>query len=103
MATQRGMHDEEKRGRISFECNKNADYTFTNVLKLIKAAYSEIGKANPFDPGYKDSLKLTLPGAPQLSNEELMRQVLINTNQAFPALVQGMRSLQTNFAQRLAR
>lgn len=103
MATLRGMHDGERRGRVSFECNKNADYSYPNVLKLIKAAYSEIGKANPFDPGYKDSLKLTLPGAPQMSNEELMRQVLINTNQAFPALVQGMRNLQTTFAQRPVR
>ena len=103
MATLKGMHDVGKRERISFECNKDADYSYANVLRLIKAAYSEIGKTNPFDPNYKDSLKLTLPGASALTNEELMRQVLINTNQAFPALVQGMRSLQTTFAQRSTR
>ena len=72
IATLRGMHNEENRGEVSFECNKNADYTFANVLRLMKAAYNEIGIANPFEPGYKDSLKLALPCAPQLSNEELM-------------------------------
>ena len=95
MATLKGMRDTSKRERVSFECGKDADYTYATVTRLIKAAYTEVGKANPFDPGYKDSMRVTLPGVTKLSNEELMRQVLINTNQAFPALVQGMRALHT--------
>ena len=67
----------------------------STVTRLIKAAYTEVGKVNPFDPGYKDSMKITLPGVTKLSNKELIRQVLINTNQAFPALVQRIRALYT--------
>ena len=95
MATLRGMKDKDKRERVSFECNKDADYAFATVVRFIKASYSEIGKINPFDPGYKDAMRVTLPEMSAVSNEELMRQVLINTNQAFPALVQGMRALHT--------
>ena len=53
MGTLKGMRDVDKRERVSFECNKDADYSYPNVTKLIKAAYSEIGKTSPFDPGYK--------------------------------------------------
>lgn len=95
MAVLKGMRDVDKRQQVTFECNKDSDYSFPTVLRFMQAAYSEIGRMNPFDPGYKDSMQIALPGRQSMSNEELMRQVLINTNQAFPALVQGMRALYT--------
>ena len=49
MATLCGMHDQHKRGQVNFECNKSSDYSFATVEKLVKAAYREIGKPNPFD------------------------------------------------------
>ena len=47
MATLKGMKDSNKLDRITFECNKDSDYSFTHVSKSIKAAYSEVGKINP--------------------------------------------------------
>ena len=94
MATLRGMRDQFKREQVNFECNKGSDYSYQTVEKLIKAAYSEVGKPNPFDPSYKDTMGVVLPhGRTSQSNEELLRQVLINTNQAFSAILQGFRSL----------
>ena len=93
MATLRGMRDQFKREQINFECNKSSDYDYLTVERLIKAAYSEVGKPNPFDPDYKDARGLVLPGNGSLTNDELLRQVLINTNQAFPTLLQSFRSL----------
>ncbi len=61
MATLKGMKDVAKRDLISFECSKDVNYSFKNVLKLIKAAYSEVGKLSPFDVGYQDLSKVTLP------------------------------------------
>ena len=54
------MRDTSKRERGSFECGKDADYTYSTVTWLIKAAYNEIEKPNPFDPGYPISLKAGL-------------------------------------------
>ena len=97
MATLKGMRDLGKRERVSFECNKDHDYSFTTVQRLVRAAYSEVGKLTPFDPGYKDAMKITLPGIPASANtDDLLRQLLINTNQAIPALVHGMRAMNTN-------
>ena len=69
MATLKGMSDASKRDIVSFECNKDSDYDFTTVVRLIEAAYSEVGKMNPFDPGYKDAMRVTLPGVTKLSND----------------------------------
>ena len=93
MATLRGMRDQPKREQINFECNKESDYSYLTIEKLVKAAYSEVGKPNPFDPDYKDARGLVLPGHGSQTNDDLIRQVLINTNQAFPAILQGFRSL----------
>lgn len=94
MATLRGMRDQFKREQVNFECSKGSDYSYQTVEKLIKAAYSEVGKPNPFDPSYKDTIGVELPhGRTSQSNDEMLRQVLINTNQAFPAILQGFRSL----------
>ncbi|KAG7008283.1 hypothetical protein G7Y79_00006g019030 [Physcia stellaris] len=92
MVILRGMRDQPKRDQINFEHNKNADYDYKNVKELIKAAYSEIRKPDPFDPVYKDTAVTLLSHGTQ-TNEDLRRQVLINTNQAFPAILNGCRSL----------
>ncbi len=84
MATLKGMSDAGKRDIVSFKYNKDSNYNFTTVVRLIKVAYSEVGKINLSDPGYKDAMRVTLPGV--LSNKKLIRQVLISTNQTFPAL-----------------
>jgi len=96
MATLKGMKDDEKRSRVTYDCNKEQDFSFSHIKKLITAAYSEVGKISPFDPSYKESMQVSLMGqTTTTSTEELLRQVLINTNVAFPALLQGMRSLNT--------
>lgn len=62
--------------------------------RLIKAAYREIGKPNPFDAAYRPSTEiLVASGHPVQTNDDLMRQALISFNQAFPAVLQGLRSL----------
>lgn len=73
-ATLKRMIDDGKGERITFACNKDAAYSYHNVLRLMEAVYSEIGKANPFDLGYKHVLKSALPGASSMTNDELMRQ-----------------------------
>ena len=104
MATLRGIRDTFKRERISFECNKDSDYSYDQVKRLIKAAYIEIRKTSPFDPQFKlDSMRVTIPGQPPMSaasqsmaTEEMLKQALYNTSAAFPALLQGLRSLNSN-------
>ena len=46
MATLKGMRDVDKRDWISFECNKDVDYTFVTVRRLVMAAYNEVEKTN---------------------------------------------------------
>lgn len=70
MATLNGIIDKGKRERITFECYKDTDCSYANVLRLIKAAYGEVGKSNPFDPAHKDALKITLSGALTMTNGE---------------------------------
>ena len=94
MATLKGMRDTIKRERVSFECNKDADYSFTTVKRLITAAYNEIGQLSPFDPAYKSAMQISL-GSTGASNEELLREVLVNTSRSLPAILQGMRALNT--------
>lgn len=99
MATLKGMKDEDKRSRVTYDCNKEQDFSFPHIKKLIAAAYSEVGKISPFDPSYKESMQVSLTSqTTATSTEDLLRQVLINTNVAFPALLQGMRSLNTAVA-----
>jgi len=98
MAVLKGMRDGSKKEKVSFECNKDANYAYDMVKKLIKAAYSEVGKISPFDPNYKESMQVSLRDSGITITDELLRQVLINTNSAFPALLQRMRSLNTAVA-----
>lgn len=68
------------------------------VKKLVKAAYSEVGKISPFDPSYKEFMQVSLRDSGITTTDELLRQVFINTNAAFSALLQGMRSLNSTVA-----
>ena len=85
MATLKGIKNKTRRNRITFECNKNADYFFSKIKKLIAAAYNKIGKISPFNFKYKKAIQVFLTELPVFINN-LLRQVLINTNTVFPAL-----------------
>lgn len=94
MATLKGMKDQSKKDQVTFECNKAANYGYASVERLIKAIYMEIGKPNPFDPSYRQNNELVLAsGQAKQTNEDLMRQALLQASQAFPAMLQGLRSL----------
>ena len=58
-----GIRDYPKKNQIIFECNKNADWTYPTISNLIKAAYLEINKTNPFNPNYKALIGVGLPAA----------------------------------------
>lgn len=92
MATLKGMRDVGKRQQILFVCNTSLDYSFSAVSRLIKAAYQEVGQRNPFEPGY-ESMQVNMPNV--TTTDQLLRQVLINTGQALPSILQGLRNLNT--------
>ena len=98
MATLRGMRDRRKREQVNYDANKDSNYTLEKVEKLIKAAYSEVGERNPFDPDHKEAIQVVLPIGTKQTNDELLRQAMLNTNQALPAILQALRSLNTNAA-----
>ncbi len=98
MTILKGMRDEGKKERVSFECHKNANYFYDIVKKLIKAAYSQVGKISSFDLSYKEFMQISLRDSEIIITDELLRQILININVAFPTLLQGMRSLNTAVA-----
>ena len=95
MTILREMREIFKREQINFECNKEQDYNFVNVNKLIKVAYSEIDKSNSFDSNYKNVMQIILSydTATEQTNDELFRQMLINSNQIFSTMLQALRSL----------
>ncbi len=93
MAVLKSMRNGNKKEKISFECNKKANYSYVMIKKLIKTAYSEVDKISPFDSSYKKFMQVSLRDSEITTTDELLRQVLINTNVAFSALLQGMRSL----------
>ena len=66
------MRDSSKRDILLFECNKDIDYTFATITRLIKAIYSEVRKANLFNPRY-NVIRVVLFEAFFKTNEELMR------------------------------
>lgn len=41
-ATLKGMNNVDKRERVSFECNKDTDYSYIHALNFSKAAYYKI-------------------------------------------------------------
>lgn len=92
IAITRAIRDQAYKERLLFEYAKTRNFEFNNVKALLKAMHFSLGKDNPFDPGYKDSKGISLL-SPLQSTDELMRQCMINTSAAFPALVQGVRTL----------
>ena len=95
MTILREMKEIFKKKQINFECNKEQDYSFVNVNKLIKIAYNEIDKSNSFDSNYKDVMQIVLSydTVTEQTNDELFRQMLINSNQIFSVMLQALRSL----------
>lgn len=89
------MRDDSKKKKMSFECNKDANYAYNIIKKLIKTVYSEIEKISSFDSNYKEFMQISLRDSEITIIDELLRQILINTNVAFSALLQKMRSLNT--------
>lgn len=91
MATLKGMRESTKKDQITYTCNSEANWTFSNVVRLVKSAYSKIGDTNPWDPNCKDLTKIVLnQGA---TTDELLRQALLQSSNTLPALLQGIRSI----------
>jgi len=84
--------------RVFFECHKDASYFYDMIKKLIKVIYSEVEKISSFDLSYKKSMQISLRDSEIITTDELLRQILININVAFSALLQRMRSLNTTVA-----
>ena len=91
----REMREIFKRKQINFECNKEQNYNFVNVNKLIKIAYNEIDKSNSFDSNYKDVMQIILSydTITEQTNDRLFKQMLINNNQVFSTMLQVLRNL----------
>jgi len=92
------IKDESKKERVFFECHKDVNYFYDMIKKLIKAVYSKVEKISLFDLSYKKSMQISLRNSEIIITNELLRQILINTNVAFFALFQRMRSLNTAVA-----
>ena len=63
----RGHGSVKRHGRsiketMLFPCSKDNDYSFEKVVRLIKAAYTEVGKVNLLDLSYQESLSVYFPG-----------------------------------------
>jgi len=98
MTVLKEMKDESKKERVFFKCHKDANYFYDMIKKLIKAVYSEVEKISSFDLSYKKSMQISLRDSEIITTNELLRQILINTNVAFLALLQKMKSLNTAVA-----
>jgi len=98
MTVLKEMKDDSKKKRVSFKCHKNANYFYDIIKKLIKAVYSKVEKISSFDLSYKKFMQISLRDSEIITTNELLRQILINTNAAFLALLQRMRSFNTAVA-----
>lgn len=78
------------KGKMSFECNKDADFSFSTVERLIKAAYYEVGQLSLSDP--RKSMRVSLRAGSGTSTDRMRRQVLLNTTNTCLELLQGMQS-----------
>ena len=101
MTILRNMKNVSKKKQINFECQKEQNYNFIVVNKLIKAIYNEINKFNSFDSRYKKTMQMMLFHTTNFDqiNDELFKQILINNNQIFSTMFQTLRSLNFNFDQ----
>lgn len=91
------MKDDSKK-KMFFECNKDANYFYDMIKKLIKAVYSKVEKINSFDLSYKKFMQISLRNSEIITTNELFRQILININAAFLTLLQKMRFFNTTVA-----
>ena len=101
MTILRNMKNVSKKKQINFECQKKQNYNFIVVNKLIKTIYNEINKFNSFDSKYKKTMQMMLFHTTNFDqiNDELLKQILINSNQVFSTMLQTLRSLNFNFDQ----
>ena len=67
------MRNVNKRDTISFEYNKNVDYAFVIIVRLIKVTYNEINKINSFDFEYRDVMRINLFNVASIFNEKLIK------------------------------
>ena len=97
----RNMKNVSKRKQINFEYQKEQNYNFIAVNKLIRTIYNEINKLNSFDSKYKKIMQMMLFHTTNFDqiNDELLKQILINNNQIFSTMFQTLRSLNFNFDQ----
>ncbi len=98
MTVLKEMKDDSKKKKMSFECNKDANYFYDMIKKLIKAVYSEVEKISSFDLSYKKFMQISLRNSEIITTNELLRQILININVTFSILLQRMRSFNTTVA-----
>ena len=66
------MRDSSKRDTLLFEYNKDIDYTFITITRLIKAIYNKVRKANLFNSRY-NVIRVILLEASFKTNKELIR------------------------------
>ena len=93
----RKMRKLYKKEQISFECNKNVNYSFINVQKLVKAVYNEINKSNLFDSEYNNSIRVVLLNNRLVSFQiDVIYQVILNQNQILLILLNDIRHLLIN-------
>ena len=67
------MRNVNKKNTISFKYNKNANYAFIIIIRLIKVIYNEINKINSFNFEYRDVIKINLFNVISIFNEKLMK------------------------------
>lgn len=98
MTVLKEMKDDSKKKKMFFECNKDVNYFYDMIKKLIKAVYSKVEKINSFDLSYKKFMQISLRNSEIITTNELFRQILININAAFLTLLQKMRFFNTTVA-----
>jgi len=98
MTVLKEMKDDSKKKKMFFEYNKDANYFYDIIKKLIKAVYSKVEKINSFDLSYKKFMQISLRNSEIITTNELFRQILININAAFLTLLQKMRFFNTTVA-----
>ena len=66
------IRDSSKRDTLLFEYNKDIDYTFAIITRLIKAIYNKVKKVNFFNSRY-NVIRVILLEASFRTNKELIR------------------------------
>lgn len=79
----RKIKNETRREKINFEFIKNVNYNYKIVKRLIKVVYNKINKFDQFNSIY---INLNVLSSKIYTNENLLRQVFINTNIVFSTI-----------------